>query len=336
MQTVDEVLSFRSLSDAQLDADGKWIAFVVDAALAGAYAQPEGSRIWLVPAGGGTPQQWTQGPGHDRTPVWSPDGRTLAFRSDRAHAGTFRPFLLPLGGGEARALDAPSGNVKKCAWSPDGATIALVIAEGKGQDRGTIDAMMPIVVDDRAGYDRLCIVDVASGAVTQFEDSPHVWDMAWVDDGTLVAVVSDEPTAAAWYYPRLARIDLATGEFTTLYVPPSGWQVARPTPSPDGRTVAFVTCSWSDPGHTGGDLCTLALTTHDAAPINLTPGAEFSVTDVAWAPDGERLIYSAYHGSQTSIGVVRKDGGGGWRTLWLGIDVVGNKGLRVVGASLAR
>lgn len=205
-----------------------------------------------------------------------------------------------------------------------------MIAEGGGQERGAIDAMAPIVVDDRAGYDRLCVIDVASGAVGQFRDSPHIWDMAWADDGTLVAVVSDEPTAAAWYYPRLARIDLATGAFTTRYVPPSGWQVARPTPSPDGRTVAFVTCSWSDPGHTGGDLCTLALT-RDAAPINLTPGAEFSVTDVAWTPDGRHLIYSAYHGGQTSIGMVRGDGGSAWRTLWRGIDVVGNKELHVVG-----
>lgn len=106
MQSVDEVLSFRSVSDAQLSPDGRWIAFVVDAALAGAHVQPAGSRVWLVTAGGGTPQQLTQGPGHDRTPIWSPDGRTLAFRSDRARAGTFRPFLLPLDGGEARAIDA--------------------------------------------------------------------------------------------------------------------------------------------------------------------------------------------------------------------------------------
>jgi dipeptidyl aminopeptidase/acylaminoacyl peptidase len=328
MQTVDEVLSFRSLSDAQLSADGKWIAFVVDAALVGEHAQPEGSRIWLVDTEGGTPRQWTEGPGHDRMPIWSPDGRTLAFRSDRASVGVYRLFLLSLDGGEARVMHTPPGNVKKCAWSPDGGTIALLIAEGPGPD--TNDAMLPIIVDDRAAYDRICLVDVASGVVTQFADPPHVWDMAWAGDASLVAVISDEPTAAAWYYSRLCRVNLTTGVFTTLYEPPPGWQVARPTPSPDGSTVAFVTCSWSDPGHTGGDLCTLAITDRDARPVNLTPGVEFGVTDVAWEPDGKRLIFSAYHGNQTSIGAAQPDGSEHWRTLWRGIDVVGNKGLRVV------
>ena len=111
--------------------------------------------------------------------------------------------------------------------------------------------MMPVVVDDRTPYDRLCVVDVASGAVTQFADSPHVWDMAWVDDGALVAVVSDEPTAALrgiipdW---PVSTSRLANSRRATC---PLRLASSAPTPSPDGHTVAFVTCSWSDPAIPG-------------------------------------------------------------------------------------
>src|SRR5215467_8186659 len=74
-------------------------------------ANTTSSAIWLVNAGEGkvaTPWQVTSGEQHDFAARWSPDGRTLAFLSDRG--GTPQVYLLPLSGGEARQLsNLPQG-----------------------------------------------------------------------------------------------------------------------------------------------------------------------------------------------------------------------------------
>jgi len=61
--------------------------------------------------------------GHDSSPVWSPDGKTLAFLSSRA--GESQVYLLSMEGGEAHALTKLSTGTDIVKWSPDGKTIAV-------------------------------------------------------------------------------------------------------------------------------------------------------------------------------------------------------------------
>ena len=89
--------------------------------------------LWLVPYRGGRPRRLTHGRWSDTAPAWSPDGRTIAFLSDRGTAA--KPdddtgaelYLIDPDGGEAeRVCRAPHGSVGAPLWSPDGHTIAFV------------------------------------------------------------------------------------------------------------------------------------------------------------------------------------------------------------------
>ncbi|MCK4718458.1 MAG: PD40 domain-containing protein, partial [Thermoplasmata archaeon] len=64
-------------------------------------------------------------PGHEdhRNLAWSPDGKTLAFVSNRG--GGEQIWLLPFEGGEARHITEGEGDVGKLVWSPDGGLIAF-------------------------------------------------------------------------------------------------------------------------------------------------------------------------------------------------------------------
>ena len=75
-------------------------------------------NIWIQPAGGGEPRQLTTGPNDDHEPAFSPDGQTIAFRSERNGGGI---YLVSTSGGNARLL-APEGNRPR--YSPDGRWIA--------------------------------------------------------------------------------------------------------------------------------------------------------------------------------------------------------------------
>src|SRR5512140_177643 len=111
----EDLYRFRIPTDPQLSPDGEWIAFTVQTAAPGrdAYRQ----AIWLVPADGSAPaRQVSIGVRHDTHPRFSPDGRSLAFLSDRRPITEEEPgspldredgtqvHLLPLSGGEARRL----------------------------------------------------------------------------------------------------------------------------------------------------------------------------------------------------------------------------------------
>src|SRR6476659_8827863 len=91
--TPEDMADFVHLSDVQISPDGALVAFV-----AGDYFKVDSAsakrQIWLAPTGAGAPRPFTGGSRTDDTPRWSPDGRTLAFLSDRLEDGQPQIYLL--------------------------------------------------------------------------------------------------------------------------------------------------------------------------------------------------------------------------------------------------
>jgi len=83
------------------------------------------SHLWLVLTAGGDPRQLTFGDHQNGSAAFSPDGKWLAFVSER---GDKRPqiYRLPLDGGEAERLTDLDGSMGGLAWSPDGTRISFV------------------------------------------------------------------------------------------------------------------------------------------------------------------------------------------------------------------
>ena len=114
--TVEDLLAVRTVSDPQISPNGQLVAFTLTEASLDSNRNI--SRIWVVPAGGGTPRQITNGPGNDRAPRWSPDGRSLAFISTRGRGA--QVWLVPATGGDAERVTTLAGGVNDFSWSPDG------------------------------------------------------------------------------------------------------------------------------------------------------------------------------------------------------------------------
>ncbi len=86
------------------------------------------TNLWLVPWSGGEPRQLTREMANDTQPVYSPDGRSIAFISDRG--GREQPWILPLDGGEPRLAADIAGKAKSVRWSPDGTRLLIVAPSG--------------------------------------------------------------------------------------------------------------------------------------------------------------------------------------------------------------
>src|SRR3954470_22365033 len=92
-----------------ISPDGKLIAF--------SYL----GDIYTVETIGGTARAVTSHPAHDINPVFSPDGRHLAFSSNRH--GSYDVFVVPVRGGKPKRLTFDSANDMVAGWTPDGKNV---------------------------------------------------------------------------------------------------------------------------------------------------------------------------------------------------------------------
>ncbi|HEU0116513.1 MAG TPA: S9 family peptidase [Thermomicrobiales bacterium] len=183
--------------------DGRAVVF--EAAPAGAPGKHPAQAIWIGREDG-EPRRLTQGTAHDHSPRPAPDGRRLAFLSDRAaRAAETDPkrdepydsalYLLDLAGGEAQRLGDLDGKLSQPEWSPDGGAIALlrIDPETAEEKRRKDDLDDRIIADENPKWSRLWLVDVASGKARCLTTADRqVWSFAWTPDGESLVVLTTE------------------------------------------------------------------------------------------------------------------------------------------------
>jgi dipeptidyl aminopeptidase/acylaminoacyl peptidase len=118
--TFDDMIQMHRVGEPEISPDGKWIAYTLSTP--DMDANRNAGNIWVVETSGGAPMQLTRS-GHDSSPVWSPDGKTLAFLSSRS--GDSQVYLMAMDGGEPRQFTHLSTGADIVKWSPDGKTIAF-------------------------------------------------------------------------------------------------------------------------------------------------------------------------------------------------------------------
>lgn len=118
----EELAKAERIGGFNLSPDGRWIAYAVGTPVVSENRTK--SAIWLAPVGPGAPRRLTSGEKRDSDPLFSPDGRRVAFLSNRD--GSSQIWTVDLSGGEsAKATSFPT-EVSGFRWSPDGRWFVIV------------------------------------------------------------------------------------------------------------------------------------------------------------------------------------------------------------------
>src|SRR3954469_15125603 len=114
--TFDDLASMRRVGAPHVSPDGKWVTY--DVSTIDMPANYRHSAIYLVSATGGPSRKISDGTKQDEGPVWSPDGKTIAFLSNRA-GGAHQVYLYDLATGATRKLSDLAGGASSVKWVPD-------------------------------------------------------------------------------------------------------------------------------------------------------------------------------------------------------------------------
>jgi dipeptidyl aminopeptidase/acylaminoacyl peptidase len=285
------------------------------------------TRIAVVDLASGDLDILTHGPCSDSLPQWSPDGRHIAFRSDRHEAGINRLRLLDPALGEDRTTPDVPGFVESIEWSADGGSILLGIA-GYGSDVSGVQGAFSVHVDDdrpdwaptvegapeATPWRSAWIYDLATDSVRQVTpEGLNIWRVAWCGAGHVVALCSDHPEETWWYSADLRLIDMATAAVRPLFQP--GDQLGSLAVSPSGATVAVVEAVCSDRTLEAGNVRLIDVAS-GAVSHAATLGAD--AVQLIWR-DEEKLLFVAAHGPETVVGLCDR-GAGDSREIWRGVE----------------
>jgi len=206
--TPEALLSLRHLSDLEYSPDGTRIAFVVT-------EPPKGDQrprhIWLLVPATGVFRQLTYSEKTESQPKWSPDGKSLAFLSNRD--ANQQIYLLSLTGGEAQPLTKGKRNISRFDWSQDGKQIAFIAPDAKteAEEKKEKDKDDARVEDKDEKQPRLWLLDLAAKSERALTPPNYaVSELAWFPDNQSLAIVATDHPESDRNTDRLFRVATAS------------------------------------------------------------------------------------------------------------------------------
>ncbi|HEY4388148.1 MAG TPA: prolyl oligopeptidase family serine peptidase, partial [Ktedonobacteraceae bacterium] len=191
--TAETIADLKAPTDLHIAPNGQQIAYtLLPYSKKEAYAT---SALWIASTSDAqNARPFTQADAENRYPRWSPDGKLIAFLSDRAKQGTAHLYAIAADGGEAWALISTQNkkSVHDFAWSPQGGQIAFTSAdepteEDEQREKERDDAQ---VYGEKWPYARLRLFSLATREVTTLVSGErHIADIAWHPKGTEIAYV---------------------------------------------------------------------------------------------------------------------------------------------------
>ena len=288
-------LSMANRMPIAMSPDGQWVAFTVEDdrkrestqserymfyTKTGAFTEAVGCDLWIANTRTGQSRNLTNGQGTSSSPVWSPDGKYLAFYSDRT--GTEHVWLWEKKSGQMRqlsdAIPRPFFNFQVVRWTPDSRQIlAKVLPEGM-----TVETAADLIGPPSAEPERK-----SAGVTVTVYSSPAA------EKKLPGAQPEKRIETQSWmerYRGDLALIDVNTGKVDRLVteIKPLGYWI-----SPNGKYLAYM--AWSGIEENSQqplyELSLFSLSDRKSRALAPKLKQEYGIS-VSWSPNSSFLAYT--------------------------------------------
>jgi dipeptidyl aminopeptidase/acylaminoacyl peptidase len=268
--TLDNLFAIEGVSSVAISPSGEQVALVSEHRTQD-NIQGRNSRLWLVSTVGGKLRPAVDNPNEreQSTPIWSPDGKLLLYRTKDKNGKSMLRLLRLQGQPHVSTLAVCVGNetVASVTWAPDSRKIAVMCYGASAQVSEEAEAEQKVIIASQSSfYDgmgkatagrRVMIFDLASHQLRQLakgdnfltNDGSLIWrtpDVLWITgtDGVDYTGTAEDRV--------FLRVDVATGAARTwgyikgahsLLVSPDGRDFVVPV---YGTIAAMDSTNWKD------------------------------------------------------------------------------------------
>jgi dipeptidyl aminopeptidase/acylaminoacyl peptidase len=335
----EDLYQFNTVPEARIAPDGQNVVYTVQRV--DRKTEKKYTNLWVAPTKEGVPHQFTTGDQRDGNGRFSPDGKLIAFLSDRSDKEKpAQIHLIAFAGGEASKLTQIEGEIGDINWSPDGKQILCTVlkkdADVLEREKDEQKKKLGVVARhyerlfyklDGYGYlpherKHIWTVDTRTGRAKQLTDDA-VYDEnypSWSPDGKWIAFTSN----------RSATPDLTPERADLFVLPKEGGKFRKieapigdkylPAFSPDGSLIAYIGVEGEGLSYKNAGLWVVPADGSKPA-RNLTEKHDVhvdssTINDMGspetmppiWSKDGKRLYFqTVLHGS-TKLASISVDG----------------------------
>src|SRR5438105_3524707 len=295
--TIEQSLEWQSASNPKISPDGKRVVYELQKTNWEENAFER--NLWIGDIASGETHALTTAKKSSTNPQWSPDGKWIAFLSDRpgqiagTPEGKKQLYVIAADGGEAQQVTNVENGVNDFAWAPDSKRMAICMTDPETKamkDRKEKYGEYSVVHGDYQ-MTHLWTVEFSNGSTTAAEpkrltegDTFSVGDFSWSPDGTRVAF-------SAQRNPDLISADTSdlyvvhVNDKTVKKIVSTAGPDRNPHWSPDGKNIAFQTAAGSQYFfYTNGRIGVVGA---DGGAVQiLTESFDENPGLIAWGPDG--------------------------------------------------
>ncbi len=234
---------------------------------------------------------------------WSPDSKSILFRSVRGDVKTMQVYQINASGGTPKALTSWDQSISQFQLSPDGKILAFVSTDGQVQRKKDLLArgFDAEIYEEEWLHLNLYLQDINSKEPRKLTSSITVFDFAWSPDGKQILAQLAERNLVddSYMFKRIYVIDPKTGAKTKVVDNPG--KLSNIAWSPDNKHIAFVAgVDITDP--VSGSLFIADVT--NPKPFNelrnYSLGFIGSVDAITWK-DAKTVVYSSEEGVDKTL-----------------------------------
>ena len=295
--TIDQSLEWKSAFNPKISPDGRRAVYEVQKANWDDNAFDR--NLWLADTATGESHALTSAKKSSTNAAWSPDGKWIAFLSDRpgqikdTPEGKKQLYVIAADGGEAQQLAKTETEVNAFEWAPDSKHIAFSMSDAEPKtlkDRKEKYGEYSVIHADYQ-MTHLWTLELPGGGAPAAElkrvtdgDKFSVGEFSWSPDGTRIAFSAQkDPDLISSGTADLYVVTVSDGAVRKIVSTPG--PDTNPKWSPDGKTVAFETAAGSKYFfYTNVKIAVVSA--EGGTPQTLTDAFDEDPGLIGWGPDG--------------------------------------------------